>query len=62
MNILHLEVPPAMRGKGVGGAFATRVLDMAMETGKPITISCSFVRKVASETERFKSLVQPPRL
>jgi uncharacterized protein len=44
MSILHTEVPPALRGRGLGTLLAKTALDTARESGMRLKVICPFVR------------------
>ncbi|NOW46130.1 hypothetical protein FHW96_002288 [Novosphingobium sp. SG751A] len=42
-HLLHAEVPPAYEGRGIGGALAKGVFDLARAQGLKLTPRCSFM-------------------
>jgi predicted GNAT family acetyltransferase len=42
-HLLHAEVPPAYEGRGIGGALARGVFDLARAQGLKLVPHCSFM-------------------
>jgi predicted GNAT family acetyltransferase len=42
-HLLHAEVPPAYEGRGIGGALARGVFDLARSQGLKLAPRCSFM-------------------
>lgn len=42
-HLLHAEVPPAFEGRGIGGALARGVFDLARDQGLKLVPRCSFM-------------------
>jgi len=57
MTLLHTEVPPALRGNGVGSALARGVLEAARARGLKLAVQCDFVRAYMSKHPEFGGLL-----
>lgn len=57
MIFTHIEVPPAMRGRGVGGAVARHALDEARSNGHRIVPLCPFVASYVRRHREYADLV-----
>ena len=56
-NLVHTEVDPALRGKGVGEALVRHALEMARSGGFKIIPSCPFVKKFLAHHPEYRDLV-----
>src|SRR5438128_169653 len=59
LALLHTEVPPALRGKGVGEAMAAAVLNYAREQRFTVKPYCPFVAGFISRHPEYAGLVDP---
>ncbi len=57
LDLLHTEVMPAGRGKGIGSVLVRQVLDDVRAHGHQIVPSCPFVRRFVEEHADYADLV-----
>ena len=57
LDLLHTEVDPALRGKGVGEAVVRYALDAARGRGVKVIATCPFVRKFVERHPDYQDLV-----
>jgi uncharacterized protein len=57
LDLVHTEVDPALRGKGVGEALVRGVLDEARRRGVKIVPRCPFVQKFLERHPEDRDLV-----
>lgn len=53
--LTHIEVPTVRRGDGVGKRLALEVFAMVETMGKPASISCPYLRKIAASDQKWRS-------
>ena len=60
--LIHVEVPVALRGKGMGKILIDKVLEKFLEEGYDkdhrIIAKCSFAIHVVSKSEKWKEIVE----
>lgn len=56
--LTHSEVPPAMRGRGVGARLVAGALQLARAQGVRITARCSFVAQFIQRNPQYQDLLQ----
>ena len=59
MSILHTEVPPSLRGQGLGEALAEAALDDAGKRGMTVKPYCPFVARYIEHHPEYRALVDP---
>ena len=57
LNLVHTEVDPALRGKGVGEALVRYALDAARSAGVKVIPTCPFVKKFVEHHPEYRDLV-----
>ena len=55
--VVHSEVDPAHRGKGLGGILAARTLDTLRERGEKAVPACPFFAKYVAEHPEYDDIV-----
>jgi predicted GNAT family acetyltransferase len=55
--VLHSEVDPAHRGKGLGGILAQQSLDTLRERGEKVVPACPFYAKYVAEHPEYDDIV-----
>jgi len=58
LNLVHTEVDPALRGKGVGEAVVRHALDTARLQGLKVIPTCPFVKKFVERHPEYQDLVE----
>jgi predicted GNAT family acetyltransferase len=61
LELLHTEVLPQGRGKGIGSVLVREVLDDVRAKGEQIVPSCPFVARFIEEHQDYADLVESPR-
>jgi len=62
IDLLHTEVAPSLRGRGVGDALAKAALDYARRNGIKVIVTCPFVKKwLARHPEQGDVVIDRPR-
>ncbi len=56
--LVHTEVPPELRGRGIADALAKGALDYARENNLKVTPLCPFVQKYLERHPEEKDLVK----
>jgi hypothetical protein len=59
LNLIHTEVAPALRGKGVGEALVRYALDAARSGGVKVIPTCPFVKKFIERHPEYRDVVAP---
>jgi hypothetical protein len=59
LSLVHTEVPPAHRNKGVGEAFVKAVLDFARSSGFVVRPICPFVVSYIRRNPEYLDAVDP---
>ena len=57
LELLHTEVLPPGRGKGIGSVLVREVLDDIRSNGQQIVPSCTFVARFVEEHQDYADLV-----
>ncbi len=57
--LIHTEVPPALEGKGVGGAIVKKALQYAKDNGYKIVPLCVFVQSYLKRHKEWDDIVAP---
>jgi predicted GNAT family acetyltransferase len=57
--LIHTEVPPALEGKGVGGAIVQKALQYAKDNGFKIVPLCVFVQSYLKRHKEWDDIVAP---
>jgi predicted GNAT family acetyltransferase len=57
IDLLHTEVAPSLRGRGVADLLAKTALDYARESGTKVIVTCPFVRKWLERHPEARDLV-----
>jgi predicted GNAT family acetyltransferase len=55
--LIHTEVPPALRGRGLADQLARAALDQARAQGLKVVPICPFVKKFLERHPEYQSLV-----
>ena len=55
--VVHSEVDPAYRGRGLGGALAGQTLDALRERGEKVVPACPFFAKYVAEHPEYADIV-----
>jgi predicted GNAT family acetyltransferase len=61
LDLVHTEVPTALRGRGVATRLVRAVLDKARAEGASIIPTCPFVKAFVEKHPEYRSLVSAPR-
>jgi uncharacterized protein len=57
LELIHTEVPPALRGMGLASALAEKALNWAREKNYRVDIICPFVRQYVSQHPEYSDLL-----
>ncbi len=57
LHLVHTEVPPALEGRGIGGALVRAALEHASAQGLRVRPGCSFVRAYLTRHPEFHGLL-----
>ncbi|HET7871042.1 MAG TPA: GNAT family N-acetyltransferase [Terriglobales bacterium] len=57
LQLIHTEVPPALRGKGIAGELAHSALELARERGLKVDVICPSVTEYVSKHPEYAELV-----
>ena len=57
LQLIHSEVPAAMRGKGIGSELARSALELAREQGLKVDVICPSVAAYLEKHPEYASLV-----
>lgn len=57
-QLLHAEVPAALRGQGIGENLVERTFALIKNEGKSALARCSYVRHVASNSDKWDDVVR----
>ena len=57
LDLIHTEVDPALRGRGVGEAVVRHALDEARSRGVKVIATCPFVKKFIERHPDYQDLV-----
>jgi len=60
LDLMHLEVPRALEGRGYAAALATAALDQARREGIRIIPSCPYVKAFLQRHPEYADLVARP--
>jgi predicted GNAT family acetyltransferase len=58
--LTHSEVPPAMRGRGIGARLVAGTLQLAREQGVSVEPRCSYVAQFIERNPQYHDLLQQP--
>ncbi|WJS99422.1 GNAT family N-acetyltransferase [Novosphingobium humi] len=58
-HLLHAEVPPAFEGRGIGGALAKGVFELARAQGLKLVPRCSFMVAWAARHPEYGDVLAP---
>ncbi len=61
INLMHTEVPPELRGRGLANALVKAALDSARDAGVRVIATCPFVTAYLTKHPEYQPLVAPPR-
>ena len=53
----HSEVPPELRGKGVGKVLVEQTFDVIAKEGKSAVAHCSYIRHIAKKSGRWDGVI-----
>ena len=56
--LVHTEVPPALEGRGMGGALARAALEHARTEHLPVLVSCPFVAAFVRKHPEYEPLLK----
>jgi hypothetical protein len=57
ITFTHTEVPPALRGQGIGSRLVRGALDAVRSTGLRVVVQCSFVADVIRRHPEYADLL-----
>jgi predicted GNAT family acetyltransferase len=57
LQLIHTEVPPALRGKGIAGELARSALELARERGLKVDVICPSVTEYVNKHPEYADLV-----
>jgi predicted GNAT family acetyltransferase len=60
ISLLHTEVPPALRGRGIATALARMAFEYAKENHLKVEVICPFVHYFLNKNPEYKPLVGVP--
>lgn len=60
--LVHTEVPPSLRGGGLGELLARHALDAAQAEGTKVIVQCPFVQAWLRDHPEYSGVVLWPRL
>jgi len=55
--VVHSEVDPAFRGRGLGGELARRTLDTLRERGEKVVPSCPFFARYVADHPEYAAII-----
>jgi predicted GNAT family acetyltransferase len=58
--LTHSEVPPALRGRGIGAELVAGALQLASEQGVRVQARCSYVARFIERNPQYQDLLQQP--
>src|SRR5579863_4361090 len=58
--LTHSEVPPALRGRGIGAELVAGALRLAREQGVRVKPRCSYVAQFIEQHPQYHDLLQQP--
>ena len=56
IQLVHTEVPPALRGKGLANVLAKAALDAARDAGVHVIATCPYVQAFLKKHPEYKAL------
>lgn len=59
ITLIHTEVPPALEGRGIGGALAKFALEDARASGREVVPHCPFVAAYVERHPEYLNLLVP---
>ena len=59
MFLIHTEVPPALKGKGVGNAIVQKALQYAKDNNYQLVPICPLVQSYLKKHKEWNSIVAP---
>jgi predicted GNAT family acetyltransferase len=59
-ELTHSEVPPALRGRGIGAELVAGALQLAREQGLRVKPRCSYVAQFIERNPQFQDVLQQP--
>ncbi len=57
LALMHTQVPPGMKGKGIGSKLVLSAIDFAIKEHKKLMLYCPFAAKFVKEHEEFHKYV-----
>lgn len=58
MRLVYSEVPPSLRGKGVGRELVEGTFEKLTQEGYTAVAVCSFIRLVARRSAKWKDIIE----
>ncbi|HEX2790486.1 MAG TPA: GNAT family N-acetyltransferase [Steroidobacteraceae bacterium] len=58
--LTHSEVPPALRGRGIGAQLTAGALQLAREQGERVEARCSYVAQFIARNPQYQDLLRQP--
>ncbi len=57
MHLVYSEVPPSLRGRGIGKELVEGTFEKLTEEGYKAVAVCSFIRLVARRSDKWKNVI-----
>lgn len=57
IDLVHTEVPPELRGRGLAGVLARAALEAARAAGERVVASCPYVQAYLKKHPEYQSLL-----
>jgi len=58
MRLTYSEVPPALRGQGIGQELVEKTFEKLTEEGYEAIAICGYIRAVARRSEKWKGVIE----
>ncbi len=58
LALVHSEVPPALRGKGIGRVLVERTFEQLTAEGHHARAVCSYIRAVAKRSAKWRDVIR----
>jgi len=57
-QLLHSEVPNALRGKGIGKVLVEQTFDLIAKEGRQAIAHCGFIKSVARSSDKWRDIIK----